>query len=164
MLVPTHIYCLNILYSGVVICNFLQLRVINNGKPRYGAIRQTLRWCKCACRYWIISHLKPPRCCILTSIYCTILYRYFSRSDFYQYEKYYGQVRLAGRYPVLWHFLLIRKSGLNLDRQPKQQLTCNTTLWVMNDNFKEKDLTLTALYKDKVLYLQHVYPTMEYCS
>jgi len=33
----------------------------------------------------------------------------------------------------------------------------------MNDTFKEKDLTLTVLYKDKVLYLQHVYPTMEYC-
>jgi len=32
-----------------------------------------------------------------------------------------------------------------------------------DDTFKEKDLALTALYKDKVLYLQHVYPTMEYC-
>jgi hypothetical protein len=90
------------------------------------------------------------------------MYRYVSRRDFYQYEKYHGQVQLAGRYPVLWHFLLIRKSGLNLDRQPKQQFTRNTTLWLMNDTFKEKDLTLTALYKDNVLYLQHVYPTMEY--
>lgn len=25
----------------------------------------------------------------------------------------------------------------------------------MNDTFKEKDLTLTALYKDKVLHLRH---------
>jgi predicted nucleic-acid-binding Zn-ribbon protein len=33
----------------------------------------------------------------------------------------------------------------------------------MNGTFKEKDLKLTAMYKDKVLHLQHVYPIMVYC-
>jgi hypothetical protein len=37
----------------------------------------------------------------------------------------------------------------------------NTTEVAMTGTFKEKYLTLTALYKDKALYLQHVYPTME---
>jgi len=29
MLVPTHVYCLNILYGGMVICNFLQLENVD---------------------------------------------------------------------------------------------------------------------------------------